>query len=80
MVGRDRIIDRVSMGYDDVSYFLQQVPGAYYFIGSGNKNKRTDNPHHNPQFNLDEDSLPIGVEMHVRVALGFLSGRYDQRL
>ena len=60
------------MGGDDMAYFLQKVPGAYYIIGSGNKNKETDYPHHHPRFNIDEDNLPIGAEMHVKVALGFL--------
>jgi len=60
------------MGYDDMSYFTQAVPGAFYFIGSANKDKGTDYPHHNPRFDIDEDSLLIGTEMHVKLALGFL--------
>jgi len=72
VVGKEHIVDYQTMGYDDVSYFLQEVPGAYYVIGSGNKDRGTDYPHHNPRFNIDEDSLPIGAEMHIRVALGFL--------
>jgi len=74
VVGNDRVVDYQTMGYDDASYFLQEVPGAYYFIGSGNKDKGTDYPHHNPHFDIDEDSLLIGTEMHVKVALGFTKG------
>jgi len=72
VVGKDSIFDHQSMGYDDVSYFLSRIPGDYYVIGCGGKG--TDYPHHNPHFNIDEASMSIGVEMHVRVALGFLSG------
>jgi len=78
VVSEDRIYDSSpyslpGMGGDDMAYFLQEVPGAYYIIGSGNKNKGTDYPHHNPHFDIDEDNLPIGAEMHVKVALCFLS-------
>lgn len=72
VVGKGHVVDYHTMGYDDVSYFLQAAPGAFYFIGSSNKDKGTDCPHHNPHFDIDEDSLLIGTEMHVRVASGFL--------
>ena len=72
VVSKDCLRELQIMGYDDMSYFLGKVPGAYYFVGSANKDKGTDCPHHNPRFNIDEDSLPIGVEMHVRTALSFL--------
>ena len=72
VVGKDHVFDFQWMAYDDMSYFLQEVPGAFYIIGSSNKEKGTDYPHHNPRFDIDEDSLSIGVEMHVRIAQGFL--------
>jgi len=73
VVGKERVqAFPAGMGYDDMSYFMQIVPGSYYYIGSSNKNKGTDYPHHNPRFDIDEDSLLIGAEMHVELALGFL--------
>jgi len=75
VVGKERVqAFPAGMGYDDMSYFMQTVPGSYYYIGSANKNKGTDYPHHNPRFDIDEDSLLIGTEMHVKLALGFLKG------
>lgn len=79
VVGKEHIIDYQTMGYDDVSYFLQKVLGTYYIIGSGSKDKGADYPPHNPHFNIDEDSLLIGAEMHVRVALGFLRAEEEGR-
>ena len=58
---------------DDFSELGQKVPSAYYFIGTRNKEKGTDYPHHHPRFNIDEDTLSIGAEMHVRTALSYLS-------
>lgn len=62
---------------DDFSEFILQVPGVYYFIGAGNKEKQADYPHHHPRFNIDEDVLPTGVEMYVRSALQFLGNNQD---
>jgi len=74
VVEKDHVLDfPAQMGYDDMSYFMQTVPGSYHYIGSANKNKGTDYPHHHPHFDIDEDSLLIGTEMHVKVALGFLA-------
>lgn len=74
VVGADHVFEcPVSMGGEDMSYFLEKVPGAFYWVGAMNKEKGIDKPHHNPYFNIDEDSLPTGVEMHVRLILDLLS-------
>src|SRR6478672_7103385 len=37
-----------TMGGEDMSYFLQEVPGCYFFLGSANAEKGLDFPHHHP--------------------------------
>ncbi len=39
-------------------------------MGIGDPDKKTDMPHHHPEFMLDEDVLPLGVEMHVTGSTG----------
>lgn len=63
---------KTMIGEDFAEYALR-VPSAFYFVGTGNPDKGTDYPHHNAHFNIDEDSLPLGVEMHVRTALEFFN-------
>ncbi len=65
------IVSFVSLAGEDFSEFAARVPGAFYFLGTGNPAKQTDFPHHHPRFNIDEDVLATGVEMHVRGALAF---------
>lgn len=60
-----------TMAGEDFSEFSMRVPSAFYFVGSGNREKGTDYPHHHPRFDIDEDSLSIGVKMHVSTALEF---------
>ncbi|NJM70828.1 MAG: amidohydrolase [Scytonema sp. RU_4_4] len=55
-----------TMGGEDMSYFLQQVPGCYFFLGSANPEKGLAYPHHHPRFDFDETILAMGVEMFIR--------------
>ena len=55
-----------TMGGEDMSFFLQEVPGCYFFVGSANAEKGLGYPHHHPRFDFDEAALGIGVEMFVR--------------
>jgi len=62
-----------TMGGEDMSFFLQEVPGCYFFLGSANAEKKLDYPHHHPQFDFDETALPMGVEMFVRCVEKFFA-------
>ncbi len=55
-----------TMGGEDMSFFLQEVPGCYFFLGSANIDLQLAYPHHHPRFDFDENVLGIGVEMFVR--------------
>lgn len=74
VVGPGELLAQVCMPGEDFAEFAIEKPSAFYFIGSGNPALGTDYPHHHPRFNIDEASLPLGVEMHVRTALAYLNG------
>ncbi|MGA7875851.1 MAG: amidohydrolase [Desulfoferrobacter sp.] len=69
----EQIVSYISLAGEDFSEFAARVPGVFYFVGAGNRQKETDFPHHHPRFNIDEDVLKLGVEMHVRTALQYLN-------
>lgn len=60
------IIPEMTMGGEDVSFFMKEVPGCYFFVGSANPEKGLDYPHHHPRFDFDEAALGIGVELFLR--------------
>ncbi|MHB2016816.1 MAG: M20 metallopeptidase family protein [Candidatus Xenobia bacterium] len=64
--GPDAITGAQTLGGEDMSYFLQRVPGAFFFLGGNNPDQGLDSPHHSPTFNFDERCLPLGVELMVR--------------
>ncbi|NEP12147.1 MAG: amidohydrolase [Symploca sp. SIO2C1] len=55
-----------TMASEDMSFFLEAVPGCYFFLGSANSAEGLAYPHHHPRFNFDETALGMGVEIFVR--------------
>jgi metal-dependent amidase/aminoacylase/carboxypeptidase family protein len=60
------------MGAEDFSYFQEVVPGFYYRLGSGNKEKGIVAEAHTPVFDVDEECLVVGVKVMSNVLLDFL--------
>lgn len=57
---------------EDFSYYQEQVPGTFFFLGAGSAEKGTDYPHHSPRFNIDDDALPIGMTIFSTFAFDML--------
>lgn len=55
-----------TMGGEDMSFFLQAIPGCYFFLGAANAEKKLNFPHHHPCFDFDETVLAVGVEIFTR--------------
>lgn len=72
-IGKENVeFIRPSMGGEDFSYYLEKVPGSFFRLGCRNEKKGMIHPFHNSRFDLDEDVLPFGVEMFVRIIDEFL--------
>ena len=75
VLGRENVISDNSvptMGSEDMAYFLERAPGCYFFLGSRNEERGLIHPHHSPRFDIDENALPIGVEIMTRVIRRYL--------
>jgi amidohydrolase len=72
-LGEAQVQPETTLGGEDMSYFLQKVPGCYFFLGSANPELGLDKPHHHPCFDFDETALGLGVEMFVRCSERFFS-------
>ncbi len=74
LLGEGNVIEVApTMGVEDFAYFLQKVPGSFYKLGCGNKEKGIDKPIHNNQFNIDEECIKIGLAVHVSTVLKYLN-------
>ena len=69
-----------SMGGEDFSYYLQKIPGVFYWIGCRHPHPVAPgyNLHH-PGFDLDEAALAVGVRVYVEGAMAYLSGGGSRR-
>ena len=54
---------------EDFAYYLQQRPGCFLFLGSGNAEKGIVEPLHSARFRVDEDCLPIGAAIVTQMML-----------
>ena len=73
VVGDDGTIDGPLMVVsEDMSEFLNRIPGCFYFVGSKNDERGLTWGHHHPRFDIDEDAMAIGVETMTRTVLKFL--------
>jgi amidohydrolase len=63
---------RPQMGAEDFSEYQKVIPGFFYFLGVGNKAKGITAMIHTPEFEVDEESLVIGVKTMSNVLLDYL--------
>ncbi len=61
------------MGGEDMSFFLNEVPGTYAFLVNPRKIDGIEHPHHHPKFDVDEDLFEMGAMTLVKVALEYLN-------
>jgi amidohydrolase len=74
VVGEANVRDDVrTMGGEDFSAFLAEVPGVFVAVGSRNESRGLVWDHHHPRFDVDEDCLRIGAEILLRTARRYLA-------
>jgi len=68
-----------TMGAEDFSYFLLEKPGCYFLIGNGDGSHRIGGHGmgpcmlHNPSYDFNDDLIPLGATLWVRLAEQWLS-------
>lgn len=79
-LGADHLIDPVtpSMGAEDFSFMLEQVPGCYLFLGNGDGDHRAAGHGlgpcslHNGSYDFNDNLIPIGATFWVKLATQWL--------
>lgn len=65
--------EKPTMGGEDFSFYLDEVPGSFALVGAGNREKDTQWAHHHGKFNIDEDALATGAELYAQYAWAYLN-------
>ncbi|MCP2033377.1 amidohydrolase [Planomicrobium sp. HSC-17F08] len=72
--GKNVVYDeKPTMGGEDFSFYLDQVPGSFALVGSGNAEKDTQWAHHHGKFNVDEEAMATGAELYAQYAWAYLN-------
>ena len=73
VVGKGAGFPYLSMGGEDFSYYLQNIPGCFFFIGSAPDEKDIlSTPHHCSHFNIDEHALLVGASVYINLIKNIL--------
>ncbi|HVP14534.1 MAG TPA: M20/M25/M40 family metallo-hydrolase, partial [Terriglobales bacterium] len=73
VVGPPNVVTHVrTMGGEDFSAFLHEVPGAFLAVGSRNPEKGLIAMHHHPRFDVDEGCLEVGASLLLAVTRRYL--------
>jgi len=74
VVGVDRVVvPDMTLGGEDMSFFLERVPGCFFCMGAGNDAYAGI---HNPRFGFNEEILLTGVETYCRAAIDLLGSPF----
>lgn len=75
VVGERLVEASLITGAEDFSYYANEVPGMFFFLGIGADDPALVYPNHSPYFYADERALPVGVTAMTALALDFLNER-----
>jgi amidohydrolase len=66
-------------GAEDFSYFEQEIPGLYFFLGviPDSVPLTEAAPNHSPYFFADEAALPLGVRALANLTVDFMAGQKE---
>ncbi|TNE74385.1 amidohydrolase [bacterium] len=72
--GKDHLFEREWVtGAEDFSYFHQDIPGVYFFLGGRPSSITADEApaHHTPSFYVEDDKLDVGVKAFVNIVFEY---------
>lgn len=74
VAGKENVqIQKAVTGGEDFSYFQNEVPGFFFFLGGMTPGNIASFPHHTPDFSIDENGMILGVKALTEMSLDFLN-------
>jgi amidohydrolase len=70
VLGPDRVValTRPSMAGEDFAFYLERVPGCYWFLNTMDPGRGIEHPNHSSRFDLDEDLLWVLTAVNLAAA------------
>jgi metal-dependent amidase/aminoacylase/carboxypeptidase family protein len=74
LLGDAAVREKRITGADDMAYFLERAPGAYFLLG-GREATQPVAAHHSEGFDFDERCIGLGIELALRIVEGDTGSR-----
>lgn len=68
-----RFLEKPSMGTEDFAYYLEQVPGVFFRLGTYNKEFGEEFPLHSPNIIFDDQCIKTGIKVMCSTAIEYLN-------
>jgi amidohydrolase len=73
LVGAEHVEEAdMHMGAEDFSFMARSKPGVFFNVGA--KKDTLNRPHHNPNFDIDENAIPTCAALLAEAARAYLAG------
>lgn len=74
VAGKENVVNTKAItGAEDFSFFQEEVPGFYFFLGGMSPGNTQAYPHHTPDFQIDESGMLLGVKALTNMAIDYLN-------
>ena len=77
VLGKENVLEvNAVTGAEDFSYFQQEIPGLYFFLGGASPSSLESKPlssHHTPGFTVDDSALIHGVKLMTTLTKDYLN-------
>ena len=64
---------KATTGGEDFSFYQEEVPGFYFFLGGMTPGNTEAFPHHTPDFKIDDSGLLLGVKAFLQLTVDYLN-------
>ncbi len=72
--GKENVfLTKAVTGGEDFSYFSDEIPGIYFFLGGMTPGNKQAFPHHTPDFKIDDSSMMLGVKTFCQLTIDYLN-------
>jgi amidohydrolase len=73
IAGDDKVqLIKARTGGEDFSFFQEEIPGFYFFLGGMTPGNQTPYPHHTPDFKVDDSGMLLGLKTMSQLAIDYL--------
>ncbi|WP_286262927.1 amidohydrolase [Thalassotalea atypica] len=71
------VLTKAVTGAEDFSFFQEEVPGLYLFVGGKAKNMPVEEApgHHTPEFKIDESGMKLGVKLLTNLTIDYMKSK-----